>query len=70
MPEAGDEIAIMALYPGKQERLFVFSHYAVSFCRIADGSKRHQNLNLQQYDVAEMLEEDLQLRSVSSRGSD
>ena len=41
MPEAGDEIAIMAVHPWKQERLFVFYHNAVTFCRIADGSKRH-----------------------------
>ena len=41
MPEAGDEIAIMAVHPGKKERLFVFFHYAVTFCRTVDGPKRH-----------------------------
>ena len=69
-PEVGDDISIMAVQPGKQERLSVSSHYAVTSCRIAGGPKRHWNLNPQQYDVAEMLEGDLQLRSVSSQGSD
>ena len=41
MPEVGDEIAIMTVHPGKQERLFVFSHYTVTFCRIVDGPERH-----------------------------
>ena len=40
IPKVGDEIAITAVHPGKQERLFVFSHYAVTFCRIADGPLR------------------------------
>ena len=39
MLKIGDEIAIMAAHPGKQERLLVSSHYAVTFCRIAGGPK-------------------------------
>ena len=71
MPEVGDEIATMAVHPGTQERLSVFSHYAMmTSCRIAGGPKRHQNLNPQQNDISEMLEGDLQLRSVSSQNSD
>ena len=59
----------MAVHPGEQERLSVSSHYAVTSCGIAGGPKRHWNLNPQQYDVAET-EGDLQLRSVSTQGSD
>ena len=69
-PEVGEGTEIMAVHPGTQERLFVPSRYAVTSCRFTGGPKRHWNLNLQQYDVAEMLKGDLQLRSVSSQGSD
>ena len=41
MPNVGDEVATMAVHPGTQERFFVFSNYAVPFCSIADGPKRH-----------------------------
>ena len=70
MPEAGDDTSFMAVHSGTQEWLSAFSHYAATSCRIAGGPKRHLNSNLQQDNVAEILEGDLQSQSVFSQGFD